>query len=64
MAISTEAAAEWQAAMHALMLAARGGPMMLARIGMMQALHRHVEPVFDPSRKETHWGKRKLARDR
>jgi hypothetical protein len=33
-------ASEWQAAMQALMLAARGGPMMLAHIGMMQALHR------------------------
>jgi hypothetical protein len=33
-------APEWQAAMHALLLAARGGPMMLAHIGMMQALHR------------------------
>ena len=31
---------EWQAAMSALMLAARGGPVMLAHIGMMQALHR------------------------
>jgi hypothetical protein len=26
---------EWQAAMSALMLAARGGPVMLAHIGMM-----------------------------
>jgi hypothetical protein len=31
---------EWQAAMSALMIAARGGPVMLAHIGMMQALHR------------------------
>jgi hypothetical protein len=25
--------------------------------------HRHVERVFNPERKETHWGKRKLKRD-
>jgi hypothetical protein len=25
---------------------------------------RSVERVFNPSRKDTHWGKRKLARDR
>jgi hypothetical protein len=36
---------------------------MFARIGIMRALNLHVERVFDPSRKETHWGKRKLARD-
>jgi hypothetical protein len=27
-------------------------------------LNRHVERVFNPDRKDTHWGKRKLARDR
>jgi hypothetical protein len=57
-------AEEWQAAIEALMLVARGGPTMLARIGVMRALNRHVERVFDPSRKEKHWGRRKLARDR
>ena len=51
---------EWQAAIEALMLVAdRGGPTMFARIGVMRALNRHVERVFDPSRKEKHWGKRK-----
>jgi hypothetical protein len=56
---------EWQAAIEALMLVAdRGGPTMFARIGVMRALSRHVERVFDPSRKEKHWGQRKLARDR
>jgi hypothetical protein len=56
---------EWQAAIEALILVADlGGPTMFARIGMMKALNRHVERVFDPSRKEKHWGKRKLARDR
>ena len=41
-------APEWQAAMEALMLVATlGGPTMFARIGMMRALNRHVERVFD-----------------
>ena len=58
------ATAEWQAAMQALILVAEsGGPTMLARIGIMRALSRHVERVFDPSRKDPHWGKRKLAHD-
>jgi hypothetical protein len=58
-------APEWQAAMEALLLVAEhGGPTMLARIGIMRALNRHVERVFDSSAKKTHWGKRKLARDR
>jgi hypothetical protein len=57
------AAPEWQDAMEALMLVAtRGGPTMLARIGVMRALHRNVERVFT-DRKDTHWGKRKLKRD-
>ena len=57
-------APEWQAAMEALILVAEtGGPTMLARIGVMRALNRHVERVFNPERKETHWGKRKLKRD-
>jgi hypothetical protein len=58
-------AEEWQAAMQALLLVAEhDGPTMFARIGVMKALNRHVERVFDPSRKEKHWGRRKLARDR
>jgi hypothetical protein len=57
-------AAEWQGAMEALILVATlGGPTMFARIGIMRALNRHVERVFDSSRKDTHWGKRKLKRD-
>jgi hypothetical protein len=53
---------EWQAAMETLLLVAEhDGPTMFARIGMM--LNRHVERVFDPSRKDKHWGRRKLARD-
>ncbi|MEH2554605.1 hypothetical protein V1286_002134 [Bradyrhizobium algeriense] len=29
----------------------------------MKALNRHVERVFNPERKDTDWGKRKLKRD-
>jgi hypothetical protein len=51
--------------MQALLLVAEhNGPTMLARIGIMKGLNRHGERVFDSSRKETHWGRRKLARDR
>lgn len=56
---------EWQAAVQAPMLVVeQDGPTMFARIGVMRALNRNVERVFDPSRKERHWGRRKLARDR
>ena len=56
--------AEWQAAIEALMLVAeKGGPTMLPRIGIMQALRGPVERVFT-DRKDHHWGRRKLARDR
>ena len=54
---------EWQAAIEALMLVARNGPTMMARIGVMKALNRHVVRVFNPDRKDIHWGKRKLKRD-
>jgi hypothetical protein len=30
----------------------------------MRALNRHRGREFNPDRKETHWGKRKLKRDR
>jgi hypothetical protein len=57
-------AEEWQAAMQTLMLVAEhDGPTTFARIGVMRALNRHVERVFDLSRKDKHWGRRKLARD-
>jgi hypothetical protein len=55
---------EWQAAIEALMLVAElGAPTMFARIGAMRALNRGVDRVFDSSRKEHHWGKRRLKRD-
>jgi hypothetical protein len=56
---------EWQTTVETLILVAEsnGGPTMLAHIGVMRALNRHVECVFNPDRKDTHWGKRKLKRD-
>jgi hypothetical protein len=55
---------EWQAAMEALILVADlGGPTMFARIGIMRALNRQRERMFNPGRKDHHWGKRKLKRD-
>jgi hypothetical protein len=51
--------------MEALILVATlGGPTMFARIGIMRALNRRVERAFNPDRKDTRWGRRKLARDR
>jgi hypothetical protein len=43
-------AEEWQAAMEALLhVAEHDGPPMFAHIGVMKALNRHVERVFNPS---------------
>jgi hypothetical protein len=36
---------------------------MMARIGIMKALNRNVVREFDSSRKEKHWGRRKLKRN-
>jgi hypothetical protein len=56
---------EWQAAAEALLMAAEDrGPLLHARVGMLRALNRRVERVLNPDRKEHHWGRRKLARDR
>ncbi|WP_371259494.1 hypothetical protein [Bradyrhizobium sp. URHD0069] len=56
---------EWQAAIEALMLVVElGRPTMFARIGVMRALNRGHVRAFNPSRKDPHWGRRKLARDR
>jgi hypothetical protein len=46
-------APEWQTAMKVLILVAeKGGDAMLARIGIMQALHRHDRPEPPPSRRK------------
>jgi hypothetical protein len=56
--------AEWQAAVEAMLLVVEhAGPTMLARIGVMRALNRHVAREFNPSRKDPHWGRHKLKRD-
>jgi hypothetical protein len=56
--------AEWQAAVETLLLVVEHtGPTMMARIGMLRALNRNVVREFDSSRKDTHWGRRKLRRD-
>jgi hypothetical protein len=56
---------KWQTAVEVLIMAAEGrGELMHARIGVMQALNRNVERVYKTGEKTTHWGKRKLARDR
>jgi hypothetical protein len=53
-----------QAAGEAVIMAAEDrGPLMHARIGVLRALNRNVERVFNPSPKDTHWGRRKLKRD-
>jgi hypothetical protein len=38
----------------AFAVAEHDGPAMFARIGVIRALNRHVERVFNPSRKEPH----------
>jgi len=51
-------------AVEALLLVVElSGPTMMARIGVMCALNRNVVRVFNPDRKDTHWGRRKLKRD-
>jgi hypothetical protein len=43
-----------------------GGPVEFARIATLRAINRHAVPSFNPDRdrKDTHWGKPKLKRDR
>lgn len=56
--------APWQAAIEALNMAAQDrGPLLHARVGMLRALNRYVERVFNSDRKDHHWGKHKLRRD-
>jgi hypothetical protein len=50
-------AKEWPAAMECLILVVeKNGPTMPARIGVMRALNRNVERVFNPDLQNTHWG--------
>ena len=52
------------AADHLTRAAEQNYPMVFARMATLQAIHRHQDRVFNPDRKEHHWGKRKLKRDR
>ena len=54
---------EWQTAIEVLLLCSRGGPTMMARIGVMKALNRGHVREFTETGKKHHWGKRKLKRD-
>jgi hypothetical protein len=45
-----------------MLVADLGGPTVFARIGVVRALNRHVERVFDRDRKDLRWRRRKLKR--
>jgi hypothetical protein len=56
-------AQEVQTAAHCVTEAAENnGPMVFARIAMLQAINRNKPRQLTPSRKPHHWGKRKLKR--
>jgi hypothetical protein len=56
---------KWQAAIEALILVAeKAGPYDVAAHRHHEALHRNVVWEFKTDRKDMHWGRRKLARDR
>ena len=50
--------------MRTILVADLGGHTIFARIGVMKALNCHVGRVFNSMRKDHHWGRHKLARDR
>ena len=54
---------EWRLAIQMLIDAAEDrGPMLFAKMGMLRAANRNLERVFNPSRKDSHWDRRKLKR--
>jgi hypothetical protein len=56
---------EWRLAIQMLINAAEDrGPMLFAKMGIIQAVNRNVERTFNTSCKDTHWGRRKLKRER
>ena len=56
---------EWRMAIQMLIDAAEDrGPMLFAKMGIYRAVNRRVKRVFNSSRKDPHWGKQNLARDR
>jgi hypothetical protein len=46
-----------------MLVVEREGPTMLARIGVLWALNRGHVREFNTSRKDPHWGRRKLKRE-
>ena len=48
---------------HLVRAAEQNYPMFFARAATLQAIHRNRGRVFNPDRKDHHWGKRKLKRD-
>jgi hypothetical protein len=44
-----------------MLVATLGGPTMFARIGVMTALNRHVERLFNPDRKDKRLGETKVS---
>jgi hypothetical protein len=57
-------AEECQAAMQVLLLVAEHdgpGPAMFARIGVIQAINRHVARAIDPPGKDKHWDGERLT---
>ena len=56
---------EWRMAIQMLIDAAEDrGPMLFAKMGIQRAVNRDVEREFNPSRKDPHWGRPRLVRDR
>jgi hypothetical protein len=51
------------AADHLTRSAEQNYPLFFARAATLQAINRRRERVFNPDRKDHHWGKRKLKRD-
>jgi hypothetical protein len=52
------------AADHLTRSAEQNYPMFFAHAATLQAIYRNEERVFNPDRKDAHWGKRKLKRDK
>jgi hypothetical protein len=46
-----------------MLVVEQAGPTMFARVGVMRALNRGHVREFNTSRKDPHWGRRKLRRD-
>jgi hypothetical protein len=40
-----------------ILVAEHNGPTIMARIGVMKVLNRHVQRTFNPNRIHPHWGR-------